>query len=332
MSGGVRQIIDSIRDEIIGYFAGVGVGDVSQAASFVLGCNGTIHLTGTGSLSYVAKKLSQTLVSVNVRCAYLHALDALHGDIGNVHEGDVVFMLSKSGNCQELKQLIPCLREKKSTLVTVTSTHGSSLCDHSDHNIIIQPSTSSLPPTPEAAFEHELTSQFDTFVLMLFDTLAVFVVYQAQLSKSDYAQNHPGGKIGRHLKLRVRDVLIPWEDLPLVHKDMLGIQMLTEMASKSKGYGCVLVVDRQRRLKGTISDADFRRAILRVGERSMTMSVSELMNFAKKFPRTCKEDARAIVALNMMNQAPSVDYLPVLNTTHEVVGLITTTSLQRAGI
>ena len=313
------------------FFDSIDVHSLERVANRLLTMEGTLHISAVGPTAHIAKKASQTLASINVQSAFLHPIDALHGDVGNVKNGDVVLLLAFD-DCEELVRLVPALRLKESFVIAVVSRQAVRIETMSD--LVLSIDTDNTRSSHEAGvqFKNDYNQSFDMYTLILLDTLAVRLMHGMNLTKKQYAMNHPSGKIGKHLLLKVSDVLIPSQDVPVVHEKEVGIDILVKLASHSKGFGCILVVDNEMRLKGTLSDADFRRAMMSTGRKSMSMRTDELMNFNKAFPRTCEINDSAISALTMMNESPVVDYMPVLCGDGRVAGLITAKSLQDAGM
>lgn len=318
----------NLCEEIERFFDTVHTEAFEKLALRLLQSNGTLHICATGPTVYIAKKVSQTLASVNVPSSFLQPIDALHGDVGNVKEGDVVLILGDEDS-EELVKLIPALRLKKIYLVVIAAESAKSLRALSDLALVVGPKETGSNDT---RFTEYLLRRFDAYALIVLDTLVVRLMHGMELSKAEYASNHPSGKIGKHLLLRVSEVLVPLQDVPVVQRSEVGIDVLIKLASHSKGFGCILVVNDKMQLLGTVSDADFRRAVTNMGRKSMHMRADELMNFKKQFPRICRIDDLAIVALTEMNKCPTVDYMPVLNEESILVGLVTTKCLLDAGM
>lgn len=329
----IERGLTHAKSTLVGIFTGTDVNRFEELAESLLSSTGGLHISAVGPTAHVAKKVSQTLVSFNFKSAFLQPLDALHGDIGNVKCGDTVFLVS-AGDSEELVQLVPVLRTKKSKVIAFVTGSAPLLSTLSDSVFYLgAPMSSYTPFSTDEQIEETLTkSIFDIHALLVLDTLAVRLMIGSEFSKTQYAENHASGKIGKHLRLHVSDVTVPLHDVPVVHEDSVGLDTLMKLASHSKGYGCILVVDKNMILKGTLSDADFRRALLRTGRKSVTMKNRELMNFSKHSPRVCFPDELAIHALNRMSEIPAVDYLPVIDRAGKIAGLVTTMSLQDAGM
>lgn len=173
--------------------------DHSQTLAFtrtLLSAAGTIFFTGVGKSGFVAHKISQTLVSLGIRSSFLSPVDALHGDIGILAAADVLVLLSKSGATDELLRLVPCARAKGAQLVAVVSVEGSALAAVCDMTVML--------PLERELCPFNLAPVTSTAIQMVFgDTVAIALMGARNLTKEDYAGNHPAGKIGKSLIFKV---------------------------------------------------------------------------------------------------------------------------------
>lgn len=173
--------------------------DLSQTLAFtqtLLNSSGTIFFSGVGKSGFVAQKISQTLVSLGIRSAFLSPVDALHGDIGILSPADLLVLFSKSGNTDELLRLVPCARAKGVFLIAVTSVKGSLLSGVCDMNVHL--------PLERELCPFDLAPVTSTAIQMVFgDTVAIAMMAARNLTKEEYAANHPAGKIGKSLIFKV---------------------------------------------------------------------------------------------------------------------------------
>jgi arabinose-5-phosphate isomerase len=319
---------------------------VAALCQKIIDCKGTTLFTGVGKTSFVAKKVCQTLASTGTRSIFLNAVDALHGDIGVVRGGDVLVMLSESGETHELVTLLPYAKAKGAFVVACTNAPNSTLAGRADAHVRV-PGDGDVarPISQQKSLERRKSIDavsaapppvtYTALQLLFGDTCAVYLMELKGLTKNQYALNHPAGRIGKRLVLRVGDVMKPWSELPLCSPETNGADALVRMAGTSKGYGCLLVVDEQRRLLGTFSDADLRRALTRIGESVLLMTTRELMNFGKgAFPRATTPSAMAFDAHVTMEAGNPVEYLPVISEDGEktLLGLVTTRDLAECGM
>jgi arabinose-5-phosphate isomerase len=166
-------------------------------ARTLLSAAGTIFFSGVGKSGFVAHKISQTLVSLGIRSAFLSPVDALHGDIGALTPRDVLVLLSKSGATEELLRLVPCARAKGAYLVSVTSVEGNALAAACDMNVHL--------PLERELCPFDLAPVTSTAIQMVFgDTVAIALMVARNLTRDEYAANHPAGRIGKSLIFKVR--------------------------------------------------------------------------------------------------------------------------------
>ncbi|KAG7989608.1 hypothetical protein I3843_03G248200 [Carya illinoinensis] len=274
------------------------------------------HLSG-----FVAHKISQTLVSLGIRSAFLSPVDALHGDIGILTPRDVVVLFSKSGTTDELLRLVPCVRAKGSYLVSVTSVEGNALASACDMNVHL--------PVERELCPFDLAPVTSTAIQMVFgDTVAIALMGARNLTKEEYAANHPAGRIGKSLIFKVKDVMKKQDELPVCREGDLIMDQLVELTSK--GCGCLLVIDEYHHLIGTFTDGDLRRTLKASGEGIFKLTVGEMCN---RKPRTIGPDAMAVEAMKKMEAPPSpVQFLPVTDHQNILIGIVTLHGLVSAGL
>ncbi|GMG99576.1 hypothetical protein Nepgr_001416 [Nepenthes gracilis] len=298
--------------------------DLSQTLAFtqtLLNSHGTIFFTGVGKSGFVAQKISQTLTSLGIKSGFLSPVDALHGDIGILTKEDVVVFFSKSGNTEELMRLAPCAKAKGAYLIGVTSNAPNLLMDLCDLNVHL--------PLERELCPFDLAPVTSTAIQMVFgDTVAIALMGARNLTKEEYASNHPAGRIGKSLIFKVKDVMKKQEDLPVCKEGDLIMDQLVELTSK--GCGCLLVIDDYYHLIGTFTDGDLRRTLKASGEGIFKLTVGEMCN---RNPRTIGPDAMAVEAMQKMESPPSpVQFLPVVNGSGVLIGIVTLHGLVSAGL
>ncbi|KAL6559329.1 putative arabinose 5-phosphate isomerase [Orobanche gracilis] len=239
--------------------------DLSQTLTFtqtLLDAKGTIFFTGVGKSGFVAQKISQTLVSLGIKSGFLSPVDALHGDIGILSSVDLLVLFSKSGNSEELTKLVPCAKAKGVYLISVTSVESNALVRLCDLNVHL--------PLERELCPFDLAPVTSTAIQMVFgDTVAIALMGARNLSKEEYAANHPAG---------VKDLMKKKEELPLCREGDLIMDQLVELTSK--GCGCLLVIDDDYHLLGTFTDGDLRRTLMvkANGEGIFELTVGETCN------------------------------------------------------
>ncbi|CAH9061090.1 unnamed protein product [Cuscuta epithymum] len=298
--------------------------DLSQTLTFahtLLNAKGTIFFTGVGKSGFVAQKISQTLVSLGIKSGVLSPLDALHGDIGILATQDLLVMLSKSGSTEELVRLVPFVKAKGVFLISVTSVKPNSLMSVSDLSVHL--------PLERELCPFDLAPVTSTAIQMVFgDTVAIALMAARNLSRDDYAANHPAGRIGKSLIFKVRDVMKRNKELPVCNEGDLIMDQLVELTSK--GCGCLLVIDCDYHLLGTFTDGDLRRTLKASGEAIFKLTVGDMCN---RQPRTIGPDAMAVEAMQKMESPPSpVQFLPVINDENVLIGIVTLHGLVASGL
>ncbi|KAL6518077.1 putative arabinose 5-phosphate isomerase [Orobanche minor] len=298
--------------------------DLSQTLAFteaLLKAEGTIFFSGVGKSGFVAQKISQTLVSLGIKSGFLSPVDALHGDIGILSAADLLVMFSKSGNSEELLKLVPCARAKGVFLISVTSVTPNGLTRLCDLNVHL--------PLERELCPFDLAPVTSTAIQMVFgDTVAIALMGARNLSKEEYASNHPAGRIGKSLIFKVKDVMKKKDELPVCREQDLIMDLLVELTSK--GCGCLLVINDDYHLLGTFTDGDLRRTLKASGEGIFKLTVGEMCN---RKPRTIGPEAMAVEAMQKMESPPSpVQFLPVINDENVVIGIVTLHGLVSAGL
>ncbi|KAE8662517.1 putative arabinose 5-phosphate isomerase [Hibiscus syriacus] len=298
--------------------------DLSQALSFtetLLNSRGTIFFSGVGKSGFVSNKISQTLVSLGIRSAFLSPLDAPHGDFGALSSADILVLFSKSGSTEELLRLIPCARAKGVYLISVTSIPNNALANACHMNVYL--------PLERELCPFDLAPVTSTAIQMVFgDTVAIALMGARSLTKEQYAANHPAGRIGKSLIFKVKDVMKKQNELPICKEGDLIMDQLVGLTIK--GCGCLLVIDEEHHLLDTFTDGDLRRTLKVSGEAILKLTVGEMCN---RKPRTIGPDAMAVEAMQKMESPPSpVQFLPVVDHQNSLIGIITLHGLVSAGL
>ena len=248
-----------------------------------------IIVTGIGKSGIIARKIAATLRSTGTQAHFLHAAEAIHGDLGMLTSGDVVLALSYSGETEELLRLLPTLQRLKTTLISIGGCPDSTLAQASD--IFLDTSVSS-----EACPLNLAPTASTTVMLALGDALALEVSRRRGWKAEDFADLHPGGRIGKRLA-RVRELMHSGEALPQVAPSTPMTQVIYEMSRKKLGMTAVL--SGENKLAGMISDGDLRRLLERDGSHALEHTAGEIMN---PKPLTIDGGAFASSALALMEE------------------------------
>lgn len=254
----------------------------------ILELKGRVVITGVGKSAIVAHKIVATLNSTGTPSIFMHAADAIHGDLGMVQKDDVVICISKSGNTPEVKVLIPLIKRTGSKIIALVSNVDSYLADHADYilNATIgqEACPNNLAPTTST-----------TAHMALGDALAISLLECRGFSSSDFALYHPGGSLGKQLYLKVDDIF-PGNELPKVLEDAAVKDIILEISSKR--LGAAAVVNSNGELLGVITDGDLRRMM----EKHQDFSGLSAKHIMSKNPKTVQVGEFAIKALNIMQE------------------------------
>jgi arabinose-5-phosphate isomerase len=268
---------------------------------------GRLVVTGIGKSGIIARKIAATLRSTGTQAHFLHAAEAIHGDLGMLASGDIILALSYSGETEELLRLLPTLKRLNATLIAISGCSTSTLVHASDifldTSVSVEACSLNLAPTAST-----------TVMLALGDALALEVSRRRGWKTEDFADLHPGGRIGKRLS-RVRDLMHSGEALPQVSPSTPMPQVIHEMSHKKLGMTTVL---DDSHLAGMISDGDLRRLLERDGSHALEHTAGEIMNPG---PLTIDGGALASSALALMEEK-KITSLIVVAATGRVEGVV----------
>ena len=283
--------------------------DVARAVETATAAGARLIFSGVGKSAHIAQKLVGTFNSTGVASGFLDATQALHGDLGVCAEGDLAFLLSNSGQTEEVLRLVPVLRRFGVRIVAFTGSPDSDLAKNADLRLLYR--------VPREACPLELApTASTTAALALGDALAMVLLKARGLTRDDFAKFHPAGNLGRVLLLRVRDIMRTGDRLP-VAADTVTTQDAILAMTKARSGSIALVHPRTRKLTGILTDGDFRRSALS-GPDFLQKPVATFMT---RTPRTILETALGVDALRMFEQH-KIDDLIVLNARGQPVGLV----------
>jgi arabinose-5-phosphate isomerase len=295
---------------------------LEQAVGLLHACRGKVVLIGVGKSGLVARKIAATLTSTGTAAVFLHPADALHGDLGIVSNGDVAVALSNSGETDELLTILPYLKNRQVPVVAITGNLSSSLARHADVNL-------------DASVDHEacpynLTPTTSTTVaLAIGDALAVTLMKAKGISQEDFASNHPSGRLGKRLTLRVRDLMHSGQDNPTVSPQASWLEVAGTISKG--GLGAVNVVDEAGYLEGVITDGDLRRSFTKF--KTLNPETVQAAAIMTRTPVSASPEMLAYDALRLMeDRASQISVLPVVNQEGFCVGLIRLHDIVRSGL
>ena len=273
-------------------------------------CNssGRLIIAGIGKSGIVGRKIVATLNSTGTRSLFLHPVEAMHGDLGQVSRDDIFMALSNSGETDEICILLPSIRRIGCKIIAFTGSRNSTLATQSDIVIDVGVEREACPlglaPTAST-----------TAMLAMGDALAVVLLDKNHFKSSDFRMIHPGGTLGQRLAGQVKDLMLTGPSLPLVSEGT-GTQEAVKTIDRGK-LGTTLVTNSQNKLSGIITDGDIRRLVAS-GRAFLKLTVDEIMT---KNPQSITEDSPTYDALNIMEQH-QITVLPVVNSREEVIGIL----------
>ncbi|MBN1961141.1 MAG: KpsF/GutQ family sugar-phosphate isomerase [Deltaproteobacteria bacterium] len=281
----------------------------TAAVNCILACHGRVVVTGLGKSGLVGQKISATLASTGTPSLFLHATEALHGDLGRITSEDVVLALSNSGNSDEIMRLIKPLKSLGVPLLAMTSSTKSALACHADILLCIGDIAEACPMglVPTAS---------TTVMMVLGDALAIALFNKRGFGREEYARFHPGGELGRKL-LQVSEVMRKNEENPVVAATAPLYEAIRCMSDTPGHPGSVSITDEQGNLIGFFTDGDLRRLIL-TSEFNHDSNIAAVMHHN---PKRIRIDALVDEAAHLLREY-HIDQLPVVDANDKPVGLI----------
>jgi arabinose-5-phosphate isomerase len=284
----------------------------------MLACPGRVVVSGMGKSGHVGGKIAATLASTGTPAFFLHPAEASHGDLGMVAKGDVVLVISYSGETAELLTILPLFKRMGAPLIAMTGNPASTLAREADAHLDI-----SVPA--EACPLNLAPTASTTATLAMGDALAVALLKHRGFTEADFARSHPGGALGRRLLLHVSDVMRRGDDLPTVQPDTPLTEGLLEMSRKR--LGLTAVVDGDRKVVGIFTDGDLRRAL----DRRVDIHRSRMADVMTRGARTIGPEELAAEAVLMMEKH-AINGLLVLDESGRLIGALNVHDLLRAGV
>lgn len=277
---------------------------------------GRLVVSGIGKSAIIGQKIVATLNSTGTPAIFMHAADAIHGDLGMIQEGDVVLVISKSGESPEIKVLVPLIKNMGSSLIGMVGNMGSYLAQQADYIL-------NTTVEQEACPNNLAPTTSTTAQMVMGDALAVCLMEVRGFTSSDFAKFHPGGALGKKLYLHVSDLYLQ-NAKPQVGPDTSLRDVIIEISSKRLGMAAVL--DETGELLGVITDGDLRR-MLQTGGDIHQMTAAQIMT---KTPRTVDASTLAVGALDLMRKN-NITQLPVIDQ-GKYVGVIHLHDLIKEGL
>ncbi len=292
---GILGLVDKIGPEF------------KTAVDMILSAKGRVILTGMGKSGLVARKISATLNSTGTPSLFLHPAEAIHGDLGMVTADDIVLAISNSGKTAEINTILPILKKMGAKIISFTGDGESPMALASDVVIDVGVEREACPlglaPTAST-----------TAALAMGDALAVALISKRRFRKEDFRKFHPGGSLGERLSVKVKEIMLTDNNVPMVESGTLVAQAIEEINRKK--IGATLVVDSKKTLRGIVTDGDLRRALLQHNQ-IHDLTVDSIMSIS---PRTIEENQTAAEALAIM-ELHGITHLVVVDRNNRVKGI-----------
>jgi len=303
------EAVTSLLDRLDSSFA--------QAVELIYACKGRVIISGVGKSGIVGRKLATTLTSTGTPALFIHPVDCLHGDMGLVSPEDVFIAVSKSGETDEIDQLLHFFKRLDVKIIALSGKKDSSLSRMAD--VILDVSVD------QEACPHDLAPTASTTAAMVMgDALAVSLLLRRDFGPEDFAALHPAGALGRRMLLKVRELMLSGDDTPMVDTRARMKEVLIVLVGKR---GICPVVDDDRRLVGVMTDGDFKRLLNRTTD-FMDIPATEVMN---ESPKSIHPDELCVTAVKKMEKF-SIISMPVVDNDNRVVGVVHLHDLMRARV
>lgn len=281
-----KRTIEKERDAI-GHLASLLDEDFSKTVNCILNSKGRVIISGIGKSAIIASKIVATLNSTGTPAIFMHAADAIHGDLGTIQDDDVVICISKSGSTPEIKMLVPLIKRGNNTLIGMTGNSDSFLAKQADFILNTYVDKEACPN--DLAPTTSTTAQ-----LVMGDALAIVLLELRGFSSADFAKYHPGGALGKRLYLRVADIAKN-NQIPAVQVNTEVKQVIVEISKKMLGVTAVL---DGKKVVGIVTDGDIRR-MLNNHDNIKGLTAADIMTTE---PKTIEMDTLAIKALELMQK------------------------------
>ena len=299
----IKNLVNSINDDFV------------SAVKLIFNTRGRVVITGIGKSANIATKIVATLNSTGTPSVFMHAADAIHGDIGLVRPGDVVVAISKSGETPEIKVLVPLIKHRENTLVAMVGNTMSYLAKQADYIL-------DVTVEKEACPNNLAPTSSTTAQLVMGDALAISLLELRGFTASDFAKFHPGGALGKRMFFRAEDLAVN-NEVPKVDVNEKVANIIIEISSKRLGTTAVI---EDGELIGIITDGDLRRML----EKHTDFQYLTAVDIMTKNPKTINKDELAIDALTIMREN-NITQLPIMSK-GKYVGVIHLHDILKEGI
>lgn len=317
----IKQLFAKQKQHINYFFDQLDLKQVEKFFQASMECRGNLVFTGVGKSGIIAEKIATTLISTGTRAHFLSPANVLHGDIGIITSEDAVVMISKSGETEELLNILPFFKRRGAQIFTIVSSSNSRLAKWADVSVTL--------PVEKELCPFDLAPTTSAEVQLLFgDLLAVALMEAKGFSLDDYVHNHPSGSIGKKMTVKVADLMLSGENVPFCSPQDKLVDVLVTLSNKK--CGCLIAVGAENELLGIFTDGDLRRALQREGAKVLEKKIEELMT---KSPISVNQGLLAMEAVKIMQKesSPWVMVTPVVDQ-ERVVGVLRMHDIVQAGI
>lgn len=318
----LKKLFESQKGNLEYFFEHVDLKNIEKLIEDIHQAKGMIFFTGVGKSGFIAQKISATFVSIGIKSMFLPPLNALHGDLGIVTKDDLFIFLSNSGESDELLNLIPYIRNKGALMTAVVSKKQSRLSKACHHEIF-------LPVLKELCPYNIVPTTSGEVQLIFGDILAVAIMQKNEITLDEFAINHPAGKIGKRLTLKVEDLMVQGQNVPTCFQDDKLMDVLAEFSKKR--CGCILIIDRNHHLHSIFTDGDLRKSLYEHGPKILELPMKELKT---GYPKTIQAHKMAWEAMQLMeaDQKNPITVLPVVDEHKVLKGLIKMHDILQSGL
>tara|TARA_Y100000746_G_scaffold209211_1_gene198738 strand:- start:223 stop:1194 length:972 start_codon:yes stop_codon:yes gene_type:complete len=308
INGLSQSIIESYSSQLLEVSKNIDQ-DIQKAAELIINNSGKVVISGLGKSGLIGQKIVATLCSTGTRSVYMHAAEAIHGDLGIYNPGDPTILISKSGNTEELVRLIPVLKEFQSPLIAIVGNVDSFIAKNADIvlNGTVEKEIDPLGVVPTTS---------SLVALAIGDALASVLMVQRGFDKKDFARNHPGGELGKQLALKVESVMHPLNEVAQINQNDSISSCAKKMTDMPLGAALYLENDI---LKGIVTEGDLRKSIASTSDISYSIS-----DFINNDPISINPSISILDAMKVMEDRRSqISCLPVIDSDGKCLGLVT---------
>ena len=290
--------------------------NVEELCTNISNCKGKIFITGVGKSGHIANKFAATLSSTGTPSFFIHPAEALHGDLGMIEKNDAILAISKSGESKEICDLIPAIKMKKIDLFSITENVNSTIARASITHILVKVKREACP--------NDLAPTSSTTVtLALGDAIAVALLKSKGFTSEDFAKSHPGGKLGKKLTLRTKDLMVPIKKAAVVKDTETIKDLIFEVSEKKQG---IALVKKGAAIVGVFSDGDLRRQL----QKNVQIDKVKLSSVLTKKFKTINSEELVVKAAEKMKSFKV--YTLVVEENKKVVGILTMHDILEANV